>query len=172
MLFSALLMIALGGASILFPLTAGVSVEEFYGLLLTIAAVTHLISLLHSGHGASAMQFLVTIILFVMGALLMLFPIIGLMSLALITGIGFFLQGVVQIASAASAHSGRARYGVALSGIVGVLSGGLILYGWPFDSTWVYGVLLGINLVFLGVSTLTSICLHFSNQIMSMLKIM
>ncbi len=158
MFFAGMMMVVLGVVAILFPLLAGLSAELFYGSLLIAFAIIHLSGTGRSSLYASFGHTIPAVIFLAMGLLLVLFPVIGLFSMALITGAGFFVQGIIQLAFMASTAARRERLTVGVSGVVGILAGGAILYAWPFDSAWVFGGLLAVNLIFMGLTVLRLSC--------------
>ena len=65
----------------------------------------------------------------------------------------FFAQGVTQIFASLSHRRVLKSWGwVFLSGIVDLVLGGIIISGWPEVSTWVMGILVGINLFMVGIA--------------------
>ncbi|MEZ5920152.1 MAG: DUF308 domain-containing protein [Parvularculaceae bacterium] len=138
-------------------MAAGVSADAFFGVILILAASAILVGAALSNspliyiHGATALIHLA------LGVLLVWFPKVGFLSIALVIGIGFYLQGMLQIAFAMSNSLTRGRSLLGLSGVVGVVVGGAVLYCWPFDSAWEFGGLFGSDLVFVGLAVL-SLC--------------
>ena len=65
---------------------------------------------------------------------------------------GMVASGIVRIVLAFQMKEGTPWIWVVLSGLITVLLGGMILLHWPLSSLWVLGVLLGVDLVFAGMS--------------------
>ena len=76
-------------------------------------------------------------------------PVQASVVLTLLLGAGLLATGVVRTVSGFRHHD-RLRGPLILSGIVTGLLGLIILSGWPSNSLFVIGLLLGIELVFTG----------------------
>jgi len=87
-------------------------------------------------------------------ALIIARPLIGVVSLALIVGAWCIAEGVVEVSTAMSQPRLPAWGWMLVSGIAGIVLGLLVLAGWPTAGVWVLGVLVGLNLVFTGISEL------------------
>ena len=61
------------------------------------------------------------------------------------------MSGFVRIFLAMQMKEGTPWGWVALSGVITVLVGGMILAQWPVSSLFVLGVILGIDLIFAGI---------------------
>ena len=78
-------------------------------------------------------------------------PILAAGILTLMLGVALIVSGFVRIFLAMQMKEGTPWGWVALSGIVTVLVGGMILAQWPVSSLLVLGVILGIDLIFAGI---------------------
>ena len=72
--------------------------------------------------------------------------------ITLLLGAGLLATGVVRAAMGFRLHGSRLRGPLILSGIVTALLGLIVVTGWPGNSLFVIGLLLGIELVFSGVN--------------------
>lgn len=99
-------------------------------------------------------ELLLAALYLVASALIITRPIVGMLSLALIVSVWCIAVGVVQVVT--SLHKPRIpAWGWMLtSGIAGIVLGLLILSGWPAAAVWAVGLLVGLNLVFTGISEL------------------
>tara|TARA_B100000085_G_scaffold8371_1_gene7378 strand:- start:584 stop:1084 length:501 start_codon:yes stop_codon:yes gene_type:complete len=85
-------------------------------------------------------------LLYVGGAIFILIdPIDSEVSLTLFAGILLLVEGVMELASGASA-SGPAGGLTIVDGILTSLIGVLLVVEWPFDSLWALGTLFGVAL--------------------------
>jgi len=89
------------------------------------------------------------------GFSLLAFPVESTLSLTLFLGFLLAIEGVMELAAAASAP-GPARGLVLLDGIVTALLGGLLIVEWPLSGTWAIGTMVGIGLAFSALSLLTA----------------
>jgi len=81
-------------------------------------------------------------------------PMLGALSLALVVAFWCIGVGVVQIGSALSYPRLPAWGWMLASGVAGIVLGVLILSGWPAAALWALGLLVGMELVFSGISEL------------------
>ncbi len=88
----------------------------------------------------------------VAGALLLLFPLKGILTLTFILSLFFFLEGIAQITFALTLRPARNWGWLVLNGALALAIAFIIWSGWPKDVTWVLGLLVGINLLFYGLS--------------------
>ena len=72
----------------------------------------------------------------------------------LLLGAGLVASGIMRIILAFQLKDGAPWGWVAVSGLITLLVGVLILAQWPVSSLWVLGTFLGIDLLFAGVSWL------------------
>jgi len=70
--------------------------------------------------------------------------------LTLVLGTGLIAAGVVRLYLALQLPADRPRLMIFVAGGVTVLLGLIIVTGWPADSIWVLGTLLGVDLLFNG----------------------
>ena len=78
-------------------------------------------------------------------------PVQASVWLTLLLGAGLLATGVVRLVSGFQHHD-RMRGPLILSGLVTGLLGLVIVLGWPSNSLFVLGLLLGIELIFTGVN--------------------
>ncbi len=83
------------------------------------------------------------------------FPIQSTISLTLFVGWLLAVEGVMELAAAAT-QSLPARGLVLVDGIITVLLGGMLIAEWPSDSLWAIGTLFGISLAFSAINLLTA----------------
>ena len=99
------------------------------------------------------------LIYFVIGFLLLSSPVRGALALTLLLTAYFILSGIAKIAWGIKLHPLAGWVWLVLSGIVALVMAGIIISGWPQTALWVIGLLVGIDLVFFGI---TLIALAFS----------
>lgn len=78
-------------------------------------------------------------------------PLLAATVLTLILGIDLIVSGFLRIFLAMQMTRGKPWAWVALSGVVTVLVGGMILAQWPVSSLFMLGIFLGIDLIFAGI---------------------
>ncbi len=79
-------------------------------------------------------------------------PVFTAVVLTLVLGVSLFASGIMRIFLAFSMKRETPWIWVALSGVITLLLGLLILARWPINSVYILGLFLGIDLVFAGAS--------------------
>jgi len=79
-------------------------------------------------------------------------PMLAAGFLTLVLGAGLVASGLVRVFLAFQLPKNTPWLFVALSGVVPLLLGGVILAHWPVSSLWVLGMFLGVDLIFAGAS--------------------
>ena len=78
-------------------------------------------------------------------------PLLTAVFLTLLLGIALLISGIMRIVLAFSMKEGMPWVGVAISGAITLLLGGVILAHWPVSSIYILGMFLGIDLIFAGI---------------------
>src|SRR4029077_4977592 len=78
-------------------------------------------------------------------------PLLAAAVLTLLLGSALVVSGVMRIILAFSMREGMSWTWVVLSGVVTLLLGLIILAHWPVSSLFVLGVLLGVDLLIIGI---------------------
>lgn len=154
-IFEGILFIILGILAIALPVASTVAAELFIGWLLIIGGVVQGYRTFknkpENGFYPSLFGSLLNIGL---GLLLLIFPVAGIISLALLLIFFFILQGIAKIVLAFQLKP-RTNWGwIVFSGILSILMAILIIWGWPGTAFWVLGLLIGINMLFFGTALL------------------
>jgi len=89
----------------------------------------------------------------VLGLILILRPLPGVLTLTMVLIIFFIVEGIVSILAAIQHRNHLRSWGwVLFSGIIDLLLAFLIWDGWPSSAEWAIGLLVGINMLFFGLS--------------------
>jgi len=161
-LIEGILLVLLGILAVVVPAVATIAVEVFVGWVLLLSGVVGLISTFRMrsapGFGWSLLSAVIAV---VAGAILLAWPLSGVLSLTLILTAFLTLEGVASIMmSLTHRHGFSARWALLLvSGVVDLILAAMIFLGLPGTAAWAIGLLVGINLVF-GGSTLISMALQ------------
>jgi uncharacterized membrane protein HdeD (DUF308 family) len=145
----------LGGAAIVLPTVAGIATTILFGWLLMIGGLVGLLSgwRAHNAPGR-LLAVLSSLLAILAGGILVAFPVAGLMSLTLVLAAFLTVDGVVSILYALDhrRHASQ-RWGFLLvNGLLDILLAVVILWWLPDSAAWILGLVLGIDLVFAGVS--------------------
>ncbi len=153
-LIQGIILAALGLLAIGAPFLATVVVVKLAGWLFLIGGVVGLASLFTGRRvPGSFWSFLSAIASIIAGIYILYNPLLSIAAFTLVLAAFFFAQGITQIFAALSHRRVLRSWGwVLLSGIVDLILGGIIASGWPGTSTWVIGLLVGINLLMVGIA--------------------
>ena len=158
LLIEGILLLALGTSAILLPFLAGVVLIILLGWLFLLAGAIGLATSWTtrkvSGFGWALTSSILAIIA---GAILILWPIGGLVSLTFVLAAFLLIDGIVTIILALNYRSSNARnWGwMLLNGVMDLLLAGLIVVFLPGAATWIVGLVVGIDMVFGGISLIT-----------------
>ena len=148
-----ILMFICGLIAIALPLISSIGIVILLAWVILFAGLSHLVFAFHSrGVGSVLWQILLAVLYVVAGIYLLVHPLLGVVSLTLVLAVFLVLEGIVEIALyfglRGVGHSGW----VLLDGIITLILGILIWRQWPSSSVWVIGTLIGISLIFSGIS--------------------
>jgi uncharacterized membrane protein HdeD (DUF308 family) len=142
-----------GVIAIATPLVAGTAVVMVIGVLMLIAGVLQLISGFRAQGWSDRIPSLVLGAITVIAALgVLLHPLLGLGFLTILLAAYFIVEGIWKVFASFSYRPARGWLGLLFSGVLTVVLGVLIWIQWPFSGMWAVGVLVGVNLLFTGIS--------------------
>jgi len=78
-------------------------------------------------------------------------PLLAASVVTLMLGVALIVSGCLRLFLAMQMTEGTPWVWVALSGVITLLVGGMIIAKWPVSSLFVLGIFLGVDLVFAGV---------------------
>ena len=147
------IMFMCGLLAIALPLATSIGIMIVLGWLILLSAVAHLIFIFHSHSiGGAIWKLLLAVFYGFTGFYMVTHPLLGVATATIILAIFLCCEGVVEIAF--YFHIRRARHAVwvLFDGIVTLILGYLIWANWPSNSASVLGTLIGISLMFSGIS--------------------
>jgi uncharacterized membrane protein HdeD (DUF308 family) len=151
-----IVLIVLGGIAILAPSLATLAVEFTVAWLLLIAGCFGLVAVFSAGRTAPGFwwNLLTAIVCVLAGLSLMTRPVSGAITLTILLAAYFLASGVVHIVLAFGykAELPGAWLWMLVSGVVDIVLALIIMSGLPGTAGWVLGLLVGINLLMLGVA--------------------
>lgn len=151
--FEAILFILLGIIGIALPQFFTIGLELLVGCLLIAGGVTQLIRLFQNkdapGFWATILGAIFSLIL---GALFLIYPIAGVLSLTYLLLLYFLIDGLAKIYFSFQLKKYQHWGWILFSGILSLALAALIFTGLPGTATWVLGLLVGINMLFFGFS--------------------
>ena len=143
---AAVLLIAAAIAAILLPFVSATLLTIGIGGIAFAAGIGQFLRLGDESSSQGKLFRVLSALLYIGGAIFILIdPIDSEVSLTLFAGILLLVEGVMELASGASA-SGPAGGLTIVDGILTSLIGVLLVVEWPFDSLWALGTLFGVAL--------------------------
>lgn len=148
-----ILMLICGLLAIFMPLASSIGLVILLGWLILFSAVWHLIFAFQTrGLGNILWQVLLAILYGFAGFYMLWHPLLGVLTLTLVLAIFLLFEGALEIILYFNIRRVRKSIWVLLNGIITLVLGFLIWLHWPSTSVWVIGTLVGISLIFSGIS--------------------
>jgi len=157
-----IILILTGGFAMVFPLGTALGISVFVGILLLISGVAFLINVIATHDQGLFWRLLLSVLYIGVGLVLVVNPFSGVKTLTLILGIAFLVSGTFKSLIALASRKSQGWGMLLFSGLVSLVLGILILASWPSSSEWVIGLLVGIDLLFAGM-TMTMLALAARN---------
>ncbi len=149
------LMIAAGVLALAVPWIAGIAVTAFVGWLLLFSGGCHLVFAWRSSTARAVIwEVLLGIVYGLVGLYLLARPLAGLASLTLALAVYLFVAAVLEFVLAYQHRGTRGSGWLFLDGIVALVLAAMISATWPFSAAWAPGVLVGVSMLFGGISRL------------------
>jgi uncharacterized membrane protein HdeD (DUF308 family) len=147
------LLICLGIVAVGEPMIAAIAVNVVISWLLVLAGVVHLIVAFHTREfGSLLWRFLVGLAYLCFGAYLIGHPAIGVASLTLVLASLFLVEGIFNVVMFFRIPKAVRSSWVLFDGIVTLILGLMIYMQWPTSSAWAIGTLVGVSLIFSGLT--------------------
>jgi uncharacterized membrane protein HdeD (DUF308 family) len=146
-------LLCLGMVAVASPLMAAVAVNVLVAWLILLAGVVHIVVAFHAREAGSVIwRLLVGLAYLCLGVYLIARPVAGVASLTLLLASLFLVEGIFNIVLYFRAPSILRSGWFLLDGIVTLLLGLMIYMQWPSSSAWAIGTLVGVSLIFSGVT--------------------
>jgi uncharacterized membrane protein HdeD (DUF308 family) len=150
-----IVLMVLGLASLMMPGITALAIEVWLAIsFLIVGAALLFQAVQNKGHGSIWFEIIWGMIYLMGGATLLLLPKSGIITIALILGVVFVLDGIGRIMFASQAFADQRKTWWIVDGVLAIVLGGIILANWPGDSAWIIGVLVGLRLLITGLVTL------------------
>lgn len=154
-IFESLMFILLGILAVALPGLFTMSVEFLIAILFIVGGVVQLARTFQVSGTASIIATLVGAVIYgAIGILLLIYPMIGVLSLTMLFAVIFFAQGLIQIYWGLTSQYLKRWGWWIFSGILSIVLALIIWSEWPTSAIWFIGLLVGVNLLFYGFSLL------------------
>ncbi|MBV8205246.1 MAG: DUF308 domain-containing protein [Acidobacteria bacterium] len=149
-------MILAGVVAVASPVAAGVAVSVLVGWLLILSGCAHLGFAWHArATRALIWELMVGLLYLGVGWYLLTRPVAGLASLTLALAMCLFIEAVLEFALGFAIRPLPGSGWLILDGIVTLILAIMIWRAWPSSSEWALGTLVGVSMLFSGVSRLS-----------------
>lgn len=149
------LMIVAGLLAIAIPQAAGIAVNILVAWLLVFSGATHLVFAWHTRTtGGILWELLLGFLYILIGAYLLFHPVAGLASLTLALAIYLFAEGVLELILSFRLRPLPGSRWLLFDGIITLILSLMIWRTWPSSTEWAIGTLVGISMLFSGISRL------------------
>ena len=150
-----MLMIAAGVLAVCVPVIAGVAVTAAVGCLLMLSGLLHMAFAWRAGRPASVIwEVLLGILYGVIGFYLVAIPVAGLASLTLAIAFYLLMEGILEFVLSLRLRPAPGSGWLIVDGVVTLILASMIWSTWPSSSAWAVGTLIGINMLFSGITRL------------------
>jgi uncharacterized membrane protein HdeD (DUF308 family) len=150
------LMIAAGILAIASPLAAGIAVNLLVAWLLVFSACAHLVFAWYTrSAGGFLWELLVGILYMLIGVYLLTRPVAGLESLTIALAIYLFVEAILEFALGFTLRPLPGSGWLLVDGAITLILAIMIWRTWPSSTGWVIGTLVGISMLFSGISRLS-----------------
>jgi len=149
------LMIVAGVLAIIIPPVAGIAVTILVGWLLVLSGLMHFVYAWHTrGTGAIIWEILVGIAYAFVGGYVLSHPLLGMASLTLALAIYLFAEAVLEFVLGFQLRPRRGSGWLFVDSVITLILAVMIWRTWPFSTAWVLGTLVGVSMLFSGISRL------------------
>ena len=147
------MMFICGFLAITLPLASSIGIVSVLGWLILLSAVAHLIFAFHSGSiGGAVWKLLLAAFYGLTGYYMVAYPMLEVATVTDVLAIFLLCEGVVEIAFYLHIRSAANAIWVLFDGIITLILAYLIWAHWPSNLPRALGTLMGISLMFSGIS--------------------
>jgi uncharacterized membrane protein HdeD (DUF308 family) len=148
-------MIVAGLLAIVVPPVAGIAVAILIGWLLVFSGVTHLVFAWHTrGAGSIIWEVFLGLLYLAVGSYTLSNPLVGLTSLTLVLAAYLIIESILEFVLAVRLRPVRGSSWLFADGLITLVVAFMIWRSWPASSAWAIGVLVGVSMLFSGISRL------------------
>ena len=147
------LLIVLGIVAIALPSASTIFAETWFALILISSGFAKLVYATETRHqGGFLWKLLLSGLYIATGIMLFVNPLTGVVTLTLLLGSFLLTEGVFELILAFRLRPQQNWTWVLGDGIITLLLGAMIWFQWPFNAPWLIGTLVGVSILFTGIS--------------------
>lgn len=148
--------IVAGSIAIAVPVVASIAAVGIFGAVLLVTAALQLIHAFKvRAWPRSAWSGLGGVLYAIAGLLVVMYPLGGALTLAVLLAILFIADGTLRMVFGMTVRPVAGWGWLVAAGLCSIVVGVILLLGWPATALWATGLLLGVNLIFTGVMNAT-----------------
>jgi uncharacterized membrane protein HdeD (DUF308 family) len=148
-----ILLVMFGALAVASPFVAAVTVSVFIAWLIIFGGVVHLVLAFHAHRAGSLLgKLLVGLAYVVIGGYLLMHPVLGVATLTLLLAGLFLIEGVLNVVMFFQLRPARGSGWMLLDGLITLALAVMIGAHWPSSSLWAIGTLVGVSLIFSGIT--------------------
>ncbi len=148
-------MILLGLLALATPLATGIAVTAIVAWGLLLLGFLHFWFAWHTrGAGSLVWELLIGVLYCFVGSFLLTHPLTGLVTLTLLLGTYLLIKGIVEIIGSLSVRPVPGSGWLLVDGVISLVLASLIWLHLPSSAVWIIGTLIGISILFSGLSRL------------------
>ncbi|MBD0303749.1 MAG: HdeD family acid-resistance protein [Tolypothrix sp. T3-bin4] len=152
-LISGVLLSILGVIAIAAPSLSTLFAETWVAVILIFAGFTKLVYATQTRHqGGFIWKLLLSGLYIATGIMLFVYPYTGILTLTLLLGSFLLAEGTFELILAFKLRPQNNWTWILGDGIITLVLGAMIWFQWPFNAPWLLGTLVGVSIVFTGVS--------------------
>jgi len=145
-----ILMLLSGLFSIVYPLIGSIAFVTFIGAMFVTSGIIQGV-ITFKAHQKSMGAWFKVFMLFVTGVLLLIWPGSGIAAFAILFAAYFFMDAFSSFTMAMDLRPLKGWGLAALNGFLSLLLGIVLLAGWPYNSYFVVGIIVGISFMMDGI---------------------
>jgi len=150
-----ILLIIVGLFAILVPSVSGIAITLVFGWAMVFSGITHFIFAFKTHTtGGRIWELLVGAVYLFTGFVLLMHPLDSLLVLTLVLAYYLFFEAIVEVIQYFQLRPRHGAVWLLVDGIITFVLAVMIWRAWPVSSVWVIGTLVGISMIFSGVSRL------------------
>ncbi len=147
--------IVLGVLALISPFAAGVAATMVLATSFVVGGIFGFVAGVRARRWTGSYGLLLlSVVSILAGLFIFANPLIGLGTVTLVCIAGLAASGITRLFWSFKIPPGRGRGLVALSGLLSVIVAAMLYWHFPFSAAWVFGVLVGVTLIFEGVTHL------------------
>ncbi|MBW4686695.1 MAG: DUF308 domain-containing protein [Komarekiella atlantica HA4396-MV6] len=152
-LITGIILIIFGIIAIAIPTISTIFAETWFAIILISSGFAKLVYATQTrDRGGFVWKLLLSGLYIATGVMLFVYPKTGILTLTLLLGSFLLTEGTFELILAFRLRPQQNWTWVLGDGIITLILGAMIWFQWPFNAPWILGTLVGVSVLFTGVS--------------------